>query len=60
LCINTSLFIGPIAKAMNGTDLSIPVGFLVGAGVYWLLGRNTVSAESPGPGIEATQAPPTA
>ncbi len=46
LCINTSVFVGPVASALGGADLSVPAGFLVGATVYYLLARTSVPAES--------------
>jgi NCS1 family nucleobase:cation symporter-1 len=44
-CINTTVWVGPIAKAMGGTDLSVPAGLVVGGGVYLLLARRRVRAE---------------
>jgi len=39
LCVDTQLFVGPVAAAMDGTDLSLPVGMVLGAGIYLLLMR---------------------
>jgi len=33
-CLATPLFTGPIARAVGGTDLSLPAGILVSAAVY--------------------------
>ncbi|MDJ1134483.1 purine-cytosine permease family protein [Streptomyces iconiensis] len=43
LCVNT-LYTGPIAAALNGIDLALPVGILVAAGTYALLGRRAIAA----------------
>jgi purine-cytosine permease-like protein len=37
LCIHTSIFEGPVSRAVGGIDLSIPAGMIVGGGLYWLL-----------------------
>ncbi|MEV6250851.1 cytosine permease [Streptomyces sp. NPDC051742] len=39
LCVNT-LYTGPIAAALDGVDLSLPVGVIVSAVLYALLMRN--------------------
>ncbi|MFF4319222.1 cytosine permease [Streptomyces sp. NPDC001568] len=39
LCVNT-LYTGPVAAALGGVDLSLPVGLLVPAAVYALLMRD--------------------
>ncbi|WP_411110725.1 purine-cytosine permease family protein [Streptomyces sp. c-19] len=39
LCVNT-LYTGPIAAALGGVDLSLPVGMAVSAALYALLMRN--------------------
>ncbi|WP_055599891.1 purine-cytosine permease family protein [Streptomyces aureus] len=39
LCVNT-LYTGPIAAALDGVDLSLPVGMVVAATLYALLMRN--------------------
>lgn len=39
LCVNT-LYTGPIATAVGGVDLSLPVGMTVSATLYALLMRN--------------------
>ena len=46
LWINTSVFVGPLAEAGNGIDLSVPAGLLVGAVVYGVLARRSVPAEA--------------
>jgi purine-cytosine permease-like protein len=43
-CINTTVWFGPIAKAMGGTDLSVPAGLVVGGGGVPAAGK------APGPG----------
>ncbi|WP_225799590.1 cytosine permease [Streptomyces sp. NK15101] len=45
LCVNT-LYTGPVATALGGVDLSMPVGMTVAAGLYVLLGRRAVTATS--------------
>ena len=41
-----TLFVGPVAKAMQGADISMFIGLPVSAGLYWLLTRNLdVAAE---------------
>jgi nucleobase:cation symporter-1, NCS1 family len=43
LCwINTTVFVGPISAATGGSDLSTPIGFIVGGSVYWLLARRSI------------------
>jgi purine-cytosine permease-like protein len=44
--IDTTVYAGPIANALGGADLSIPVGFAVTALVYWVLARTSVTAEA--------------
>ena len=44
LCVDTPLFAGPIAAAMNGTDLSLPVGMLLAALLYLALTRGPRTA----------------
>jgi len=44
--IDTTVYAGPIATALGGADLSIPVGFAVTALVYWTLARTSVTAEA--------------
>lgn len=41
LCINTSIFVGPVAAALDGADLSVIAGLLVGALSYPVLTRLT-------------------
>ncbi|MEV6071419.1 cytosine permease [Nocardia sp. NPDC052001] len=45
LCIDTSIWTGPVAAALGGADLSVPAGALIGGLVYFLLARTTVPAE---------------
>ncbi|WP_436521317.1 purine-cytosine permease family protein [Actinoplanes sp. HUAS TT8] len=42
LCVDTDLYLGPVAKALAGIDLSLPVGIVVAGGLYALLMRNRV------------------
>jgi len=45
--ITTTFYVGPVAEAMNGADLSFAVGLAVSAGLYWALARNLdVAAEA--------------
>ena len=46
LMIDTTVYAGPIANALGGADLSIPIGFAVTALVYWALARTSVAAEA--------------
>lgn len=39
LCINTTFYVGPIAAALGGADLSPIVGVLLGGAIYALLAR---------------------
>jgi nucleobase:cation symporter-1, NCS1 family len=39
LCVDTPLFVGPVARALGGTDLSLPVGMILAAVLYLLLMR---------------------
>ncbi|GAA1073298.1 hypothetical protein GCM10009663_11610 [Kitasatospora arboriphila] len=39
LCVTTPLYTGPVAAALGGTDLSLPVGLLLSAAVYLAAGR---------------------
>ena len=43
LCVNT-LYTGPVAQALHGVDLALPVGVVVGAGVYALAARRGIAA----------------
>jgi nucleobase:cation symporter-1, NCS1 family len=40
LCVNTTMFVGPLANALGGADLSCLVGPVMGAGVYAALTLN--------------------
>ncbi|MGW7078377.1 purine-cytosine permease family protein [Streptomyces sp. NPDC054866] len=41
LCVNT-LYTGPVAGALGGVDLALPVGMVVASGLYALLARRTI------------------
>lgn len=43
LCVNT-LYTGPVAAAVGGMDLSLPVGMVVSTVLYVVLGRRAVAA----------------
>lgn len=46
LCwINTSVFVGPLSRAMGGTDLSVPAGLVVAGVLYTALAWRGVRAE---------------
>jgi nucleobase:cation symporter-1, NCS1 family len=38
--VNTELYTGPVARALHGADLSMPVGLIVAAGLYLLSYRS--------------------
>ena len=44
LFANTARIHGPLSQALDGTDLSYLVGFLVGGAVYWMLGRGPIGS----------------
>jgi purine-cytosine permease-like protein len=44
-CINTAIFTGPVARAMDGADLSIPAGIVVAGIVYWIGARQQIHRE---------------
>jgi nucleobase:cation symporter-1, NCS1 family len=46
LWIHTTVFTGPLAAATGGLDLSAPAGFLVAGGLYLILARTRVRAET--------------
>ncbi|MGU3438197.1 purine-cytosine permease family protein [Actinomycetes bacterium M1A6_2h] len=46
LCINTTVFTGPVSQALGGADLSVVAGLSVGATTYWLLARTSTRVES--------------
>ncbi len=48
LCVDTTLYAGPVARALHGTDLSLPVGMVLAAGVYLALARGRGSARTHG------------
>lgn len=39
LCLNTTLYEGPVARALGGVDISLPTGILLGGAGYWALTR---------------------
>ena len=41
---NQSLYVGPLATALGGTDITYVVGFIVAAAVYWFLERSSPTA----------------
>jgi NCS1 family nucleobase:cation symporter-1 len=49
LCINSPVFVGPIARALKGSDLSAITGPVIGAGVYFALARGARRVESKQP-----------
>jgi purine-cytosine permease-like protein len=56
--ISTSVFTGPLSRAGNGIDLSVPAGLVTGAVVYWALSARSVPAESAPLGQPARAAGP--
>ena len=42
LWLNTTVFVGPLAAAGGGADLSAPAGFVVAGAAYYLLSRRTI------------------
>jgi NCS1 family nucleobase:cation symporter-1 len=68
LCVNTSVLVGPVARALDGADLSSLVGPVVGAGLYVVLtarsrralrtGDASADAGARVPGADAGQAAP--
>lgn len=48
LVTNSTLWVSPISKGpLGGLDLSVVVGLIVGAGLYWLLGSPAQEAAEP-------------
>ncbi|UAJ79845.1 cytosine permease [Leifsonia sp. ZF2019] len=45
LCLSTDVWAGPIAQALGHVDLSVPLGMIVSAAVYALLGRTRLGKE---------------
>ena len=43
-CISTSLYVGPVAAALGGADLSIPAGFVVAGALYWATARSDITS----------------
>jgi purine-cytosine permease-like protein len=60
LCVNTSVLVGPVARALDGADLSSLVGPLAGAGVYVLLTARSRRREALGAGLVDVEAAVTA
>jgi len=62
LCVNTSVLVGPVARALDGADLSSLVGPVVGAGLYVALtarsrrARRAVSTANAEPAASAAAA----
>jgi NCS1 family nucleobase:cation symporter-1 len=56
-CINTAIFVGPIAQALGGADLSIPAGFAIAGGLYWLTARSEITSTATEPVAAATANP---
>lgn len=48
LCINTTIFVGPVAAALGGADMSVVAGLLVGALTYPVLLRVISAPEKQG------------
>ncbi|WP_042426208.1 purine-cytosine permease family protein [Streptacidiphilus anmyonensis] len=44
LCVDTEMWVGPIAKALDGTDLSLPVGMILAPVIYLLMMRGRRAA----------------
>jgi len=42
LSLNTTFYVGPIARALGGADISVFVGAVVGGGIYWITERGRV------------------
>src|ERR1700733_10894071 len=51
LCINSPVFVGPIAHALKGSDLSAITGPLIAAGLYFALARGTRRLERRRPAV---------
>lgn len=45
-CLNSGVFIGPIARAADHSDFSALAGIIVAAALYAVLGRRTVEAQN--------------
>ena len=39
--MNQTLFVGPVASALGGADITYVIGFIVAGGAYWLLERSS-------------------
>lgn len=46
LCINSPVFVGPIAHTLNGADLSAITGPVIAAGIYYALARSARRVEN--------------
>lgn len=47
MCLSTDVWVGPVATALGGIDVSVPAGMLVSGGLYAILRRRTITAEVP-------------
>ena len=62
LCVNTDVYVGPIATALGGADLSAFAGPVLGASVYGAVtlyqrrARPMVAAPVPEPAVETATA----
>ncbi|MEE3852063.1 cytosine permease [Gordonia sp. LSe1-13] len=45
-CINTSIFVGPVASGLDGADLSVIVGLAVGATTYLIMAGRSADSGS--------------
>jgi purine-cytosine permease-like protein len=54
--LDTTVWQGPLSSATGGADLSVFMGALFGAGVYWLLARRSVPREAEASFLEPTLA----
>ena len=57
LCVNTSVLVGPLARALDGADLSSLVGPAVGAGLYVVLTERSRRAALSRPADEERATP---
>lgn len=55
LCVNTTFYVGPVAHALGGADISVFVGVIVGGGVYALVEGKRILASI---AVPAGTAPP--
>jgi nucleobase:cation symporter-1, NCS1 family len=57
LCVNTTMFVGPVATALGGADLSCLVGPVVGSGIYVALTLHARRQPSPAANAVVLAAP---